>query len=123
MVENPVKSFVLFSASYQSDKEVPGRNLISQSSGISLDVQAASKKMDEEISCMPASSDSFLSEATAVTTSLGISSTQKRKHFLTSQKTKSPETLFEDVFMLQWTASVHHVQSCLPNIRVGVWTY
>lgn len=46
---------------------IDDRNLTSQSSTISLDVQAVNiKELEEEIACMHASWDSFLTEATAV---------------------------------------------------------
>lgn len=77
----------------------------SQSSAISLGVQAVNtKELEVEIACMCASWYSFLTEATAVATSMGIKSQlemrqRKRKHFFDESKKQrteeqSPETLF-----------------------------
>uniref|UniRef100_A0A3B4ZP78 DUF4371 domain-containing protein n=1 Tax=Stegastes partitus TaxID=144197 RepID=A0A3B4ZP78_9TELE len=86
---------------------IEDRNLASQSSTISLDVQTANiKELEEEIACMWASWDSFLTEATAAATSMGIKSqldTRQRKwkrFFDEAEKEgteeQSPETHFRD---------------------------
>ena len=86
---------------------IEDRNLTSQSSTISLDVQAVNiKELEEEIVCMRASWDSFLTEATAVALSMGIKSQlemrqRKRKRFFDESEKQgteeqNPETLFRD---------------------------
>lgn len=57
---------------------IEDRNLTSPSSTISLDVQAVNiKELEEEITHIRASWDSFLTEATAVARSMGIKSQLK----------------------------------------------
>lgn len=85
---------------------IEDRNIISQSSAISL-VQASNiKELEREIAYMHSCWDNFLKEATAVASSLGISTNieirlRKRKRFFDEaeeQETEpqSPESLFQD---------------------------
>ena len=82
---------------------IEDRNIISQSSTISLDVQAANiKELEGEIALLRSSWNNFLKEATAVATDMGKIEvkTRKRKRFFDEQQTEtevqSPEDLFRD---------------------------
>ena len=107
---------------------IEDRNIISQSSTISLDVQAANiKELEVEIALLRPSWNNFLKEATAVATDMGISAkievkTRKRKRFFDEQQTEtevqSPEDLFRDkVFNAAMDSIMSHLETRFQSMQ------